>query len=192
MLSLQDLEGFSFTITLRQKPKGVSPRLSVCFVIQRFLRRTPLGFCLRVIVKEKPLNFEKTTSSSSSIRYCYYIYVLDILEFYISNSIILYHQEILEFYVSKRFQNSSSQRDSRIIYLKEILELYISKRFQNYISQILEFYIYMRFNSSMSQILEFYISKRFQYYRSSRDSRYSKFQNSIGFLKFQRFQNNIF
>ena len=36
--------------------------LSLCLVIQRGMR-----FCLRVIVNEKPLNLEKTTSSVLSI-----------------------------------------------------------------------------------------------------------------------------
>ena len=31
------------------------------------MRVTPLGFCLRVIVNEKPLNLEKTTSSDLSV-----------------------------------------------------------------------------------------------------------------------------
>ena len=31
------------------------------------MRLTPLGFCLRVIVNEKPLNLEKTTSSVLSV-----------------------------------------------------------------------------------------------------------------------------
>ena len=41
--------------------------LSLCLVIQRGMRITSLGFCLRVIVNEKPLNLEKTTSSVLSI-----------------------------------------------------------------------------------------------------------------------------
>ena len=61
---------FSFTKTLRQKPKGVPRRqrtLSLCLVIQQCLRVTPLGFFLRVIVNEKTQNFEKTTSSVLSV-----------------------------------------------------------------------------------------------------------------------------
>ena len=54
----------SFTITLRQKPKEVTSILSLCLVIQQV---TPLDFCLRVIVNEKPLNLEKTTSSVLSV-----------------------------------------------------------------------------------------------------------------------------
>ena len=41
--------------------------LSLCLVIQGGMRKTPLGFCLRVIVNEKPLNLEKTTSSVLSV-----------------------------------------------------------------------------------------------------------------------------
>jgi len=62
--------GFPFTITLRQKPKGVPSRqrmLSLCLVIQRCLRGTPLCFCLGVIVNEKSLNLEKTASSVISV-----------------------------------------------------------------------------------------------------------------------------
>ena len=54
--------GFSFTITLRQKPKWVRRRLSFCLVIQRGMRVAPLG-CFRIIVNEKLLNLEKTTAS---------------------------------------------------------------------------------------------------------------------------------
>ena len=59
--------GFSFTITLRQKPKGVTHMLSLCLVIQRGICITPLGFCLGVIVNEKLLNLEMTTSSVLSV-----------------------------------------------------------------------------------------------------------------------------
>ena len=41
--------------------------LSLCLVTQRGMRVTPLGFFLRIIVKEKPLNLEKTTSSVLSV-----------------------------------------------------------------------------------------------------------------------------
>ena len=44
---------FLSTITLRQKPKGVTHMLSLCLVMQRGMRVTPLGFCLRVIVNKK-------------------------------------------------------------------------------------------------------------------------------------------
>ena len=37
------------------------------FLIQRCLRGTPLGFCLRVILKEKPINLEKATFSVLSV-----------------------------------------------------------------------------------------------------------------------------
>ena len=53
------LRGFSFTIIMRQRPKGVTRMLSICLVIQRCLHETPLGFCLRVVVNEKPLNLEE-------------------------------------------------------------------------------------------------------------------------------------
>ena len=57
----------SFIITLSQKPREVlrSRRKtdSLCLVILRQLRETPLGFCLRVIVNEFHPNLEKTTSS---------------------------------------------------------------------------------------------------------------------------------
>ena len=41
--------------------------LSVCLVIQRGMRVTPLGFFLRVIGIEKPLNIEKTIFSIQSV-----------------------------------------------------------------------------------------------------------------------------
>ena len=64
MSSFQDW-GFSFTITLRQKPVTRMPRW---MTRQRESTRiTPLGLCLRVIVNEKPLNFEKSTSSVLSV-----------------------------------------------------------------------------------------------------------------------------
>ena len=37
------------------------------------MRVTPLGFCLRVIVNEKPLNLEKTTSSVLSVLLLIYV-----------------------------------------------------------------------------------------------------------------------
>ena len=51
--------GFSFRITMRLH--GVKRMRSLCPVIQRGLRGTPLGFCLIVIVNEKSVNLEKTT-----------------------------------------------------------------------------------------------------------------------------------
>ena len=51
------------TIFLRQKPKRVMRMFSLCPVIQHGMSEASLGFCLRDIVNEKPLNFEKTTSS---------------------------------------------------------------------------------------------------------------------------------
>ena len=41
--------------------------LSLCFVIKRSMRVTPLGFCLRVIVIEKLQNLDMTTSSVLSV-----------------------------------------------------------------------------------------------------------------------------
>ena len=41
--------------------------LELCLLIQREMRVTPLGFCLRVILNENPLNFEKTTSIVLSV-----------------------------------------------------------------------------------------------------------------------------
>jgi len=67
MSSFLDFGVFSFTITLRQKPKGVTRMLSVCIVILLGVRVTPLAFCLKVIVNEKSLNLEKTTSSVLSV-----------------------------------------------------------------------------------------------------------------------------
>jgi hypothetical protein len=65
-LIFQDLEGFSFTITLRQR----SRKLHACF--SRCIRGTPLVLCLRVIVNEKTLNLEKTSSSVLSVFLLFY------------------------------------------------------------------------------------------------------------------------
>ena len=69
MSSFFRFRGFSFTITLRPKPKGVTR-------MQRLIKRqsdrmgvTPLGISFSVFVNEKPLNLEKTTSSV--LLYCY-------------------------------------------------------------------------------------------------------------------------
>ena len=48
--------------------------LFLCLVIQPSMRVTPLGNCLMVIVKEKPLNIEKTTSSVLSVLLLIYVY----------------------------------------------------------------------------------------------------------------------
>ena len=48
--------------TLRQEPTGVTGTLSLSLVIKPSML-TPLGVCPSVIVNEKPLNLEKTTSS---------------------------------------------------------------------------------------------------------------------------------
>ena len=57
--------GFSFTITLRQKPKIVMRMLFLCLVIQYSMCVTSSG--PRVIVKEKTLDLEKTTTSVLSV-----------------------------------------------------------------------------------------------------------------------------
>ena len=41
--------------------------LSLCLVIQRGMRVTPSGFCLRVILNEKSHKLEKATSSVLSV-----------------------------------------------------------------------------------------------------------------------------
>ena len=68
MSSYQD---FLFTIPLRQKPKGVTrSRHRIARLREPFLRRISLnllGFCLGVIVNEKPLDLEKTTTSVLSV-----------------------------------------------------------------------------------------------------------------------------
>ena len=66
LYGIYKIRGFSFTITLRKKPKGVTRMVSVC-------NSTPLGFCLRVIVNEKPRNLEKTTSSVLSVLLLIYV-----------------------------------------------------------------------------------------------------------------------
>ena len=48
--------------------------LSLCLVIQRGMRVTPLGVRLRVIVKEKPLNLENTTSSVLFVLFLIYAF----------------------------------------------------------------------------------------------------------------------
>ena len=54
-----------FTIIQRQRPKGYRVQLQdrEREPVLRRMRVTPLGLYLMVIVKEKPLNLEKTTSS---------------------------------------------------------------------------------------------------------------------------------
>ena len=49
--------------------------LSPCLVIQRGMCETPLGFCLRIIVNEKPLNLEKTTSSALFVFLLFYNFI---------------------------------------------------------------------------------------------------------------------
>ena len=57
--------------------------LSLCLVIQRGMRVTPLGVRLRVIVKEKPLNLENTTYSALSM-YCFLIYAFSIVTLFMA------------------------------------------------------------------------------------------------------------
>ena len=49
--------------------------LSLCLVIQRGMRVTPLSFCLRVIVNEKASNVKKTTYSVLSVLLLIYAFV---------------------------------------------------------------------------------------------------------------------
>ena len=67
MSFFQDLRSILFTITLGQKPKGVQRRASLNNKTERGHARNSLGFCLRVIVIEKTLNLERTTSSVLSV-----------------------------------------------------------------------------------------------------------------------------
>ena len=59
MSSSQNLEGFSFTITPRQKPIEVTHMPHLITRQRESMRVTPSGFCLRVVNK-KLLNLEKT------------------------------------------------------------------------------------------------------------------------------------
>ena len=65
--------GFSFTITLKQKPKEITHMLSLCLVTQRGMRVTSLGFWLMVILNEKTLNLEKATSNVHSVFLLFYV-----------------------------------------------------------------------------------------------------------------------
>ena len=58
-----------FTIIQRQRLKGYRVQLQdrEREPDLRRMRVTPLDFCLRIIVNEKPLNLEKTTSSVLSV-----------------------------------------------------------------------------------------------------------------------------
>jgi len=69
-MSFFKIYGFLFTITLRQKPKGVlrrQRRITRQRESMRCLLGTPLGICLKLIVNKKTLNLEKTTSSVLSV-----------------------------------------------------------------------------------------------------------------------------
>ena len=77
--------------------------LYLCLVIQRCLRGTPFAFCLyfRVIVNEKPLNLEKTTSSVLSL----------LLLIYVSDN----HMKIcLEIYESEGNMEEDENKDEKI------------------------------------------------------------------------------
>ena len=68
MSSFQDLGCFSITITLRQRPKGVT-RMLLWIKRQRESRRLTLLGCS----KRKPLKLEKTTSSVLSVFLLIYV-----------------------------------------------------------------------------------------------------------------------
>ena len=79
--------GVLFTITLRQLTLRSSKKLrgfSFCLG----MRVTPLGFCLRVKVNEKPLNLKKTTSNVRSVL---------LLIYAVSNQIIKHLDQIIIF-----------------------------------------------------------------------------------------------
>ena len=63
MSSFQDLWVFVHNNPEAEAQRSYKHALSLYVVIQRCLRGTPLSFCFRVIVIEKHLIFEKTTSS---------------------------------------------------------------------------------------------------------------------------------
>ena len=58
---------FSFTITLRKKPKGVTRRQRWITRQRESMRVTPLSFCLKVIVNE----ILKSWNLESWYQYCY-------------------------------------------------------------------------------------------------------------------------
>ena len=62
-----DIYGCFFHNNPEAKAQRSLNRLSLCLVIQRGMRVTPLGYCLRVVVNDKHLNLEKTVSSVLSI-----------------------------------------------------------------------------------------------------------------------------
>ena len=63
--------------------------LSLCLVTQRGMRVTPLGFFFRIILKEKPQNLEKTTSSVLFVLLL--IYALHIIILHFLNITIYLH-----------------------------------------------------------------------------------------------------
>ena len=48
-------------------PKGVTRKLRLITIQGEIMLVTPMGFCLKVIVNENPLNLEKTTSIVLSV-----------------------------------------------------------------------------------------------------------------------------
>ena len=60
-------KGILFTITVSQKPEGVTRMQRLSTRQTESMRVTPLGFCLRVIMNKKPLNLEKTTANVLSV-----------------------------------------------------------------------------------------------------------------------------
>jgi len=56
--------------------------LSLRLLIQRGMRITPLGICLRIMVNDKPLNLEKTTSSVLSVLLLIYDFYFRISIYY--------------------------------------------------------------------------------------------------------------
>ena len=67
MASFQGLGVFFHNNPEAKVQKSYAQALSLCIVIQRDMHVTSLGFCLRVIVYEKPQNLEKTTSKVLSL-----------------------------------------------------------------------------------------------------------------------------
>ena len=102
--------GFSFILTIRQRPKVVTRMHSLCLVIQRCLRGTPLGFCLRASVKENPFNLEKTTSSILSVLFLIY-------DIYLSTECTIPYFFSLSALETK-FPRSKSKNKSCIVKLK--------------------------------------------------------------------------
>ena len=67
MLSFQDLWGFVHNNPETAAQRSYTHAALKDKIEKESMRVTPLGFCLRVIVNENPLNLEKTTSSGLSV-----------------------------------------------------------------------------------------------------------------------------